>query len=317
MDALCAGPMPTSFKSWSEALTAFADSGTVRSELDFWCSAEHASAVPLPCDGLAEQHANTIAGERCVRVALQADETKTLVRAVPVAFGVSLQELLLAAFARACAEWTGDPCVLIDLERHGREQFAADVDPFGTVGWFTAVHPLRLRLPRASLASPPAVAQSVREQLNRVPSHGLGYGLLRYICREEEVRARMRRLPQAQICFNYLGHFDQVAERSGLFTVELIGPGAPIGAENRRPYLLDVSCLISQEHFEMTWKYSEEAHSAGTVERVAGRCCDILREAIAHVRRLQQVSVTVAPEAVGRLDVSELAKLTRSINLAR
>ena len=50
---------------------------------------------------------------------------------------------------------------------------------------------------------------NIKEQLRAVPNRGVGYGLLRYVRGDEAVAAALRALPQAEVCFNYLGQLDQ------------------------------------------------------------------------------------------------------------
>ena len=57
------------------------------------------------------------------------------------AYRVDVQDILLAAFARAVTAWRGGPDVLVDVETHGRD---ADLDLGRTVGWFTQVRSVRL-----------------------------------------------------------------------------------------------------------------------------------------------------------------------------
>ena len=67
----------------------------------------------------------------------------------------------------------------LEVEGHGREEIAPDLDISRTVGWFTTLYPVVLEIPSGSLGRP--VLQGVKEQLRRVPHRGLGYGLLRYL----------------------------------------------------------------------------------------------------------------------------------------
>ena len=74
-----------------------------------------------------------------------------------------------------------------------------EVDLSRTVGWFTAVHPVRLDL--GGELDPGRVVKLVKEQLRAVD--GLGFGLLRYL--NPQTSAGLAALPVPQIGFNYLG----------------------------------------------------------------------------------------------------------------
>src|SRR4029453_3910609 len=97
--------------------------------------------------------------------------------------------------------------LLIDLEGHGREEIVEGVDLSRTVGWFTTIFPVLLQLePTAALAD---ALKSVKEQLRHLPKRGIGYGVLRYLSQDTEISEKLRTLPQAEVCFNYLGRVDQ------------------------------------------------------------------------------------------------------------
>ncbi|QUF04053.1 amino acid adenylation domain-containing protein [Actinosynnema pretiosum subsp. pretiosum] len=86
-----------------------------------------------------------------------------------------VDELLLAALVRVIARWTGSPRVGLLREAHGRSGPPDWPDLTGTVGWLTAVYPVRVDLPADE---PLAALHAVREALGAVPDGGVGYGLL-------------------------------------------------------------------------------------------------------------------------------------------
>ncbi|MDX3658020.1 amino acid adenylation domain-containing protein [Streptomyces sp. ID05-26A] len=92
---------------------------------------------------------------------------------VPLPDTGGVRELLLAALARALETWRGrSGDVVVAVEGHGREeQIAPGADLSATVGWFTTIHPVRLR--------PGIRLRDITEQLDALPDHGLGYGLVR------------------------------------------------------------------------------------------------------------------------------------------
>ena len=114
-------------------------------------------------------------------------QTRLLLRETPKAYHTQINDILLSALARALADWTNANRVLIDLEGHGREIEGPDalfegIDLSRTVGWFTSMYPVLLTIddPR-----PGETLKSVKEQLRRIPDQGLGFDLLRYLCKQE------------------------------------------------------------------------------------------------------------------------------------
>src|SRR5207253_6003988 len=124
-----------------------------------------------------------------VGVALDAEETRALIQDVPRAYRTGINDVLLAALARAVTAWTGGTRVLVDLEGHGREELFPDVDVSRTAGWFTTVHPVLLDLSGADGEA--GALKAVKEQLRAVPHRGIGYGALRWLA-APETRARVQ-----------------------------------------------------------------------------------------------------------------------------
>ena len=109
-------------------------------ELPLWLGAA-APAGSLPVDHPGGRGANLVASARTVTVALGPAETQALLREVPEAFGARIDEALLAALALVFTAWSRDRSLRVDLESHGRDAGADDVDLSRTVGWFTSVFP--------------------------------------------------------------------------------------------------------------------------------------------------------------------------------
>jgi non-ribosomal peptide synthase protein (TIGR01720 family) len=58
--------------------------------------------------------------------------------------------------------------------------------------------------------------------------------------------------------------------------------GSESAAENRRQHVLAVSGIVAQGKLQMDWNYSQKLHRRETIQALAGRYLDCLRELIAH-----------------------------------
>ncbi|MEV6350171.1 amino acid adenylation domain-containing protein, partial [Actinoplanes sp. NPDC051851] len=182
-------PVPVPFRSWALA-TAATDR---RAELPHWTGLLGGTTRLLTARPLdpSRDVGDTV---HRVSVTLPAELTGALLGAVPAAFRAGAEDVLLTGVAAAFAARCGD-ALLVDVEGHGREGGA---DLSRTVGWFTAVRPVRLAPGAADTVG--ELMKRVKEELRAVPGDGLGYGLLRQ-------RGLLDGLPTAQIGFNYLGRF--------------------------------------------------------------------------------------------------------------
>ncbi|MEO3756632.1 condensation domain-containing protein [Streptomyces sp. B6B3] len=208
-------PVGTSFRSWATALDAAAHDPERTAELALW---QKTLKSPSPLSPPTRTHETaSAAGVR--RTVLPKDTTRDLITAVTEAFHADMNDVLLTALGLAVADWRreqgqavpGYNHVLVDLERHGREeQVVPGSDLSRTVGWFTSMHPVRLNLGnvdwRDVWAGGPEIGRvlkNVKEQVRDVPDHGIGYGLLRYL--DEETGQALAELPTPPIVLNYLG----------------------------------------------------------------------------------------------------------------
>jgi non-ribosomal peptide synthase protein (TIGR01720 family) len=218
---------------------------------------------------------------------LTGEETRLLLQEAPRRLQTEINEVLLAALARSLSRWTGEQAALVDLEGHGREEIAAELDISRTVGWFTTLFPVRLEWDdsldlRSSL-------EHIKNALRRIPNHGLGWGLLRYLSAEEQVREQLKSLPAADLSFNYLGQLglaraDQELPGDAAFGVAQEASGAERCLAGRRSHLLDINGGIAAGRLELEWTYSDQVHHRTTIERLANEYLAELRSILACCR---------------------------------
>jgi amino acid adenylation domain-containing protein/thioester reductase-like protein/non-ribosomal peptide synthase protein (TIGR01720 family) len=259
--------------------------------------------------------AGLVASEASARVELSAEETRALLQEAGRAYRTRTEELLLAALVRAFAGWTGEPRLLLELEGHGREApppavaggggDAADLSR--TVGWLTAIYPLLLDLSAAG-EGPGEAISAVKEQLRAVPGRGLGYGLLRWLAPQPEVREALAALAEPQVGFNYLGQFDGTLAETR-FAVAAEGSGPMRSALQRRRCALDVDAAVAAGRLTVRFGYSASLHRAATVERLAAAYLDELRRLLAHCRRPDAWGVTPSDFPLTALDQAALARV--------
>ncbi|MGW6209867.1 condensation domain-containing protein, partial [Streptomyces sp. NPDC055089] len=263
----------TSFRAWAERLRAFAESEPARAEFDYWAEAKPGGQVPRDRDG----H-NDLGSASTVAVTLTPDETRALLRDVPRVFSTQINDALLTALAQALRDWTGDDETLIGLEGHGREDLFPDVDLSRTVGWFTSVFPVALRL--APGAGPVASLDSVKEQLERIPNKGVGYGILRHLG-APDVASVLGRQPVPEVNFNYLGQFSRDLPGIGRYAPANEPKGHSISPDGMRWNVLDVTAAVEGDTFGVYVGYSMSLHDRPTVERLAAGVIGHLRALIA------------------------------------
>ncbi|MER5611841.1 amino acid adenylation domain-containing protein [Streptomyces sp. NPDC002215] len=177
-------PPTTSYAEYAEALAVRSAQET--DGLGHWITTLGAPA-PLP----------VARGLRDTTVVLAPGVSDLVTRTAPAALGVGLTELLCGALRTALTRVQPTPTDLaIDLERHGRVPALEHHDYSRTVGWFTAIAPVRL----TAHTDPVAAARELAERQPDESGH-LAYGRLRYLNPQTAPLLTAR----PQVLFNYLG----------------------------------------------------------------------------------------------------------------
>ena len=295
----------TSFKSWSEKLSAHAKSDALLAEAPYWLSLGERSVTRLPRD--FDNGPNTAVSARTVTVSLNPRETLALLMEAPAAYRTQINEVLLAALAQTLSQWTRSSSVLLDLEGHGREEIFEGVDLSRTVGWFTTIFPVALDLKESQTLIDRL--RFVKEQLRAIPNRGIGYGLLRYLSGKTEIAEALSQLPPAEVRFNYLGQTDRALPHASLFKPahETTGPAQSPAAG--RGYLLNIIGAVTGGELRLEWTYSENIHRRETIERLADGYLEELRTLIANSRSRDAASFSPSDFPQANLSQDELNKV--------
>lgn len=250
----------TSYRQWAVALDEHARSPAVQLEADYWLGVLEASGkIKLDFN----KGRNTVSSARHISIEFDQETTLSLMRRQTEATEVWIQQALLASLARALGEWSARAEVRIELEGHGRRDISPEIDVTRTVGWFTALHPLRLRTSPGDW--PGRTLAQIREQLRDVPQQGIGYGLLRYRSSDAGVRGRLTDAGDADVCFNYMGRFNHFWSEAALFR-SLKGTGVWQSGDAQRAYVLQVDALIADGRLHIECEYSANLHRCESIQ---------------------------------------------------
>ena len=177
-------PPTTSYAEYAEALTLQATQDV--HGLGRWITTLQAPEL-VPFTGAL----------RKTTVVIAPDVSDSVTRTAPAALGLGLTELLCGALRSALTRIQPSPGDLaVDLERHGRVPVLEQHDYTRTVGWFTAIAPVRL----TAHTDPVAAAREVAERQPDERGH-VAYGRLRYL--DPQTAPLLTARPQ--VLFNYLG----------------------------------------------------------------------------------------------------------------
>ncbi|MEB3061596.1 non-ribosomal peptide synthetase [[Mycobacterium] zoologicum] len=284
----------TTYRQWTHALHEHARTAEVAGQRDYWL-AQLGGADPALGARLADPDRDTWDSLRTTDALSEVHDTAVMLDKVSAA-GVGVREFLLTALTMTLTAWRArrgqptDDGVLVALEGHGREDDQLPgLDSSATVGWFTNVFPVRLGgaapVDIESAGRDPAAARAllraVCDHVGAVPGNGLGYGLLRYVCRDPELAAAR----QPQVEFNYVGRLDLTPQAAPWTLCADPGLNAllPLVSEPDLPlrYTFDVIAAVqvgaAGPQLRTTWCWSEELTTEAEAADLATLWCDAVR----------------------------------------
>ncbi len=272
-------PKTTSFRQWAERLQRYAEAEVMKdSSSAVWLTVQERESIVLPVDN--PTGSDREAAAETLTVSLDEENTEALLHRVSAAYGTQINDVLLTALAQTLGKWTGLDRVTIDLEGHGREDLFPDLDVSRTVGWFTSVFPVTLDATPS--LSPGESLKTVKEQLRRIPSRGIGYGIARYLTKDGLGAAKDHTEAGVPVSFNYLGQFDAVATDESPFVLSSESVGKEHDPDNPMEYELDINASVVNGCLEVMWTYSRERYRPGTITSLAAAYLKALQTLIAH-----------------------------------
>ncbi|WCN82390.1 non-ribosomal peptide synthetase [Micromonospora sp. LH3U1] len=265
-------PMPTaSFAAWARNLDTLARSTELTEDIAYWTALAKEPVPSWPLDHVGGD--DNMLSEETVTVSLDAEETAALRRLLPLEYGLSINDALLAATLQGFTDWSGQSSILVDLVARGREMGGHDLDLSRAIGRFSMTSPRLVRRPEKP--GPRALLESVREQVEAVPRRGLAFGLLRYIGGHPSVADALAPLGKPDILLNNWGEFAHEPEDS-----PLLGPAMddmwPM-PNLQRMHRLQVFGRFEGGELSLQLKYSRNLNDRESIERLAALTLAALR----------------------------------------
>jgi amino acid adenylation domain-containing protein/non-ribosomal peptide synthase protein (TIGR01720 family) len=272
------------FSQWAQALPSAA-AQLPEAERDYWQRIAALAPEELPCTpakAVGKRADNTIANAAREQIVFDRDSTAQLLGDAHAAYRTRINDLLLSAAALTLCEWAQRDHILIEVEAHGREELhgtaAEALDLSRTVGWFTALYPVQLSI---GSSAPAALIKSVKEQLRQVPRNGIGYGLWRYLTQDAAAAADSA---QAEVTFNYLGRFDELAADAQW---RMLPRDNALAEQERAPAsmrraLLEFNAMVVDGQLHLQCVYCSALHQPDTMRALLQHYAHTLHGLLAH-----------------------------------
>jgi non-ribosomal peptide synthase protein (TIGR01720 family) len=143
-----------------------------------------------------------------------------------------------------------------------------------------------------------------------IPRSGQGFGILKYLSEDGEIRGEMSGIPGGEISFNYLGQFDRVIGSGGVIAGADESAGEAQSGENEQTHLLTINGLVRGGSLEVIWGYSERRYREETIERLAESYMRCLGEIVEHCRKPGSRGLTPSDFPLAGLSEEKLGRLS-------
>ena len=208
-------PKTTSVKVWGERLKEYAQTPELRKELDnYWLKLPWNKLMPLPNDCIEESRRYIYRyddGIAAHQTFLSIKET-TILQKYALNTKVSILEILLTVLVQTFKRWSGSSLLHIGVLNHGRMVPYKDINLLRTVGFLVEQRCLLLELQKT--VDIKDAVQQIKAQLLNIPNNGADYMILRYLCDDPSVVAKLKYLPSlTQVVLNYQGHIRNKPEQ--------------------------------------------------------------------------------------------------------
>lgn len=200
------------------------------------------------------------------KIRIKADEEKTrhLLGLSEKMQDTSIEEILMLITAMSFSRCFGKQKVVLMLESHGRELSEA-IDVNGTVGWFTALNPVKFEFNDRSFKES---FTELKSRLKRIRSSVAEFGFLKY-----EKGVITEKSPE--ICFNYFGKISKSSNRLFNMLPEYIG--LQNNKDNKIRYPFEINSYINEGKTVLELSYDSKLISDEDISAFTDSfnwCCD-------------------------------------------
>lgn len=253
-----------SYKEWAEKLSEYAMGDELKNEISYWNNIKKAGAK-ASLRG-RKKYEDRIRDRTDMPIVFSEEATNRIKNASNK-LNISMDSILLAAIGLSIKEWAGPDKITVDLEGHGRHDIIDNINITRTVGWFTSLYPVIVDVSGESYID---CVRKVNDTLKNIPNKGVGYSILRYLTpMDEKDKENFGLIPE--VCFNYLGEFDQDIDNE-LFGISKLYPGRAVDPESFADYVFDINSLIIGNELRVNINYSRHQYNEDEVAGLIKAC---------------------------------------------
>ncbi|MCK8108989.1 amino acid adenylation domain-containing protein [Pseudoalteromonas sp. 2CM41L] len=295
----------SSIQKWGEYLEAYSQSDTFSQELEFW---RRQAEVDVPTIAKIKD-SSAIPGRSKVSLSMSKAETSALLQQSNNTYRTKINELLLSGLLLGFNRFGGHRSIKIDLESHGRNENAEQLDLSQTLGWFTSIYPLVLECEQPEDLS--QLLPAVKEQYRHIPNNGLGYGIAKYIAKDKLVAEG----DSALLAFNYLGQLDQSFSQDSKFKLAEESMGDTVSANRKMDHTLSLDGLVLNGSLSFSLTFDCSLYCKEQMNALLEHYIQALSSIVEHCRSIKHTRYTPSDFPLATLSQSQLDSWVKGKNV--
>jgi acyl carrier protein len=277
-----------SIKEWAELLHKYVLSDEHLKTIDYLSALPWGEVPGLPLDYPQNHDQNFNNSTTKVTELLTKEETIILNRKAPLVFNTKVDNVLLWALTKVISEWTGNKLVEITLVGNGRDMIPGqkNLDLSRTLGDLATRRTLLLENIKSAEWSQEIVLFC--EQIKMIPNNGYDYFLAASFNDDNKVTRKLQKirniekyLNYSEIYLNYRGLIHDENDKSSKLKLARLSCGSDINPQNNRLRNFNILCDITDRCLNIVWEYSYNLYKRETIERLAGKFIQIIKDLIA------------------------------------
>ncbi|HET9278834.1 MAG TPA: condensation domain-containing protein, partial [Flavitalea sp.] len=285
------GIKTSSYRQWYAALSQYGQRRDTLAQAEYWEKVLK-SYQPLAGEKVPGQNPRfRDMGSHLISIG--SDQTSQLLQDVPKVYHTEINDILLCALAITLGDWGETEKVVIGLEGHGREEISKTIDSSQTVGWFTSLYPVLLNVSRKQRFADSI--KSVKEQLRQVPGKGLGYGVLKYLNKEQKLAGKAG----WHIAFNYLGQLDNVVKTGQWLSGARESAGQRVSDDHVMSEQMQLTGYVQGGQLVLNWIYNTANYEKEAINELVKNFKANLELLIGHCISQQQSGAVFTPSDYG------------------
>lgn len=233
---------------------------------------------------------------RMITRVLDESNTTHLLNDVHHRYHTKVQDILVAALVCAAKKYCDEETLNIQMESYGRENDYSKLNVSETIGWFTSIYPVEITMTDDGYEKQ---IIEVKDQLNRVQNHGIGYNAYYY-----GENGSSSKSEKSFVSFNYLGAFKDDLNTDAFEDSEY-SSGDEVTGFYIRPSI-DINAEISNNCLEVHVDYGMNLYSEEQMNELMDGFISELLQIIEHCMASQEASITSSDFSVEGLDESAL-----------